>query len=115
MSILHIDFDAKDRAAIHLHDPDEKKRKKKPHELRLDDGATSKNVVFLSWSDGKVVGIARVYIYIHIYIYIFECMWMDFTRHPFSIYVLRNIGAWNEPQKKRTKQQVGFANYKYTI
>ena len=40
---------------------------------------------------------------------------MDFTRHPFSIYVLRNIGAWNEPQKKRTKQQVGFANYKYTI
>jgi hypothetical protein len=69
VSILHIDFDAKDRAAIHLHDPDEKK---KPHELRLDDGATSKNVVFLSWSDGKVVGIARVYIYIHIYI--FECM-----------------------------------------
>jgi hypothetical protein len=56
-----------------------------------------------------------VYIYIYTYIYIFECMWMDFTRHPFSIYVLRNIGAWNEPQKKRTKQQVGFANYKYTI
>ena len=56
-----------------------------------------------------------IYIYTYTYIYIFECMWKDFTRHPFSIYVLRNIGAWNEPQKKRTKQQVGFANYKYTI
>ena len=55
--------------------PDEKNKKPRVED---DDGATSKNVVFLSWSDGKIVGIARVYIYIYIYtyiyIYIFECM-----------------------------------------